>query len=147
MNSKKLMDEINELVKKDIRPTTKANKAKGRQLQNWVADEIRKLTGLPKTDIKPAIMGETGMDIKLSQEARKRFGFAVECKNQEKLNIWKALEQAEFCAKEEGLKPLLFFKRKNTNYYVSLQAKDFFELLYQLKRLKDKKEKLLGDIK
>ena len=40
-------------------------------------------------------MGDSGEDILLSPAARKLFPFSVECKNQEKLNIWSSLEQAE----------------------------------------------------
>jgi Tat protein secretion system quality control protein TatD with DNase activity len=131
---KKILDEINELVLGETKkPKAKSSKAKGRNLQNWVAEKIRQLTGLPKTDVKPAIMGETGMDIKLSQEARRKFPFAVECKNQEKMNIWASLEQAELSAKAEGLMPLLIFKRNNTDRYVTLKAEDFFKLLEMLK--------------
>ena len=40
-------------------------------------------------------MGESGEDIKLSPAARKLIPYSFECKNQEKLNIWEALSQAE----------------------------------------------------
>jgi len=32
-------------------------------------------------------MGESGLDVKLSEAARKAVGFAIEAKNQEKINI------------------------------------------------------------
>lgn len=137
MRKKQILNEIDDLVKKA--PTgsnTKQKKAKGRSLQNWVAEQIRELTGLPKTDVAPAVMGESGMDIKLSQAARKIFGFSVECKNQEKLNIWQSLEQAEKCGKSENLKPLLVFKRSTSSRYAVLKAEDFFSLIKELNELK-----------
>lgn len=131
MQNKKILNEINELVGKqtDTKSSTKTNKAKGRRLQNWMAEKIREITQLPKTDVAPAVMGESGMDIKLSQKARELFPYAVECKNVERLNIWKAIEQAEYNARTEKLKPLVVFKRNNTDKFVVLKATDFLELL------------------
>jgi hypothetical protein len=131
--SKKELDEltgIEQPIKKPI--STKARKAKGRSLQNKVAEAVRNLTGLPKTDVKSNPMGNSGIDVLLSQEARQKFPYAVECKNQEKLNIWETLKQAEGNAKNEDLKPLVVFKRSNTKPYVVMGFDDFFELLNKL---------------
>lgn len=137
MGKKQILNEIEDLVKKsNTGSSTKQKKAKGRSLQNWAAEQIRKLTGLPKTDVSPAVMGESGMDVKLSQEARRIFGFSVECKNQEKLNIWQSLEQAEKCGKAENLKPLLLFKRSTSDRYAVLKAEDFFNLITELNELR-----------
>ena len=63
---------------------TKSKKAKGRRLQNWVRDELLKLfPKLTDNDIVCAIMGERGVDVKLSNKARKLIPFSIECKNQE----------------------------------------------------------------
>ena len=67
------------------------------------------------------------MDVQLSPSARKIFSFAIECKNQEALNIWKSLEQAE--ANCEGLVPLLIFKRNKSKIYATLEISDFLDLL------------------
>lgn len=72
-------------------------------------------------------MGEHGMDVQLSPSARKHFPFAIECKNQEALNIWKSLEQAENNC--EGLTPLLIFKRNKSKIYATLEITDFLDLL------------------
>ena len=58
---------------------------------------------LSQDDISCAIMGESGVDIKLSPKARKLIPYSIECKNKEtdeiiKLNYWemwkvKPLEQ------------------------------------------------------
>jgi len=72
-------------------------------------------------------MGEHGMDVQLSPSARKKFPFAIECKNQEALNIWKSLEQAENNC--EGLTPLLIFKRNKSKIYAALEITDFLDLL------------------
>jgi len=72
-------------------------------------------------------MGESGEDIKLSHSARKLFPFSVECKAQEKLNIWESLKQAE--DNSNDYTPLLIFKRNRSKTYVTLSLEDFLNLL------------------
>jgi hypothetical protein len=79
-------------------------------------------------------MGDSGTDIKLSPAARKVFPYSPECKNQEKLNIWASLEQAEKNTKD-GTAPILFFKRNRTKMYVAMDAEHFFELINRLQQL------------
>lgn len=111
--------------------TVKARKAKGRALQNAIAEDIRSLfPALDGTDVKVAIMGETGVDVHLSPHAKSLFGnWAIEAKNQEALNIWGAMAQAESNAVKESAKPVLFFKRNRSDTYVVLRKEDFFELV------------------
>ena len=60
----------------------KSRKAKGRKLQNWVRDSLRGLfPTLTDDDIRVAIMGESGADVKLSAKALKLFPYDIECKN------------------------------------------------------------------
>ena len=83
--------------------SAKSAKAKGRYLQNIVRDKlinvfIDKWTKIPKLeedDIKSQTMGMCGEDIILSPAARKLIPYSFECKNVEKLNVWKAIEQCE----------------------------------------------------
>jgi len=57
-------------------------------------------------------MGESGLDVKLSEAARKAVGLAVEAKAVEKLELWSfPIKQAEQNAAKEGLRPALVFKR------------------------------------
>lgn len=138
MSENEILDYLlNDSIK--TKPSTRSCKAKGRRLQNLVAKKIIELTGLPKTDVKPAIMGEGGIDIKLSQAARDIFPFAVECKAHEKLNIWSALEQATNSAVKENLEPLVIFKRSNSKTYVVIELNYFFKLLHKLKKILQKK--------
>jgi hypothetical protein len=110
--------------------TPRSRKAKGRRLQDDV--QIRLLEQFKDTlepdDIRKAIMGESGTDLKLSPAAKRVFPFSVECKNQEKINIWQSLEQAE-----ENCVPntdaLLVFKRNRSETYVSLRMETFLKLL------------------
>ena len=108
---------------------TSSAKAKGRRLQNLIVGKLRRAFRgiIPEDNIRAAIMGETGVDIKLSALARKYIPFAVESKNQEKLNIWQAIAQAEANKGED--KPVVVFTRNRAEVYAVLKFDDFVELL------------------
>lgn len=108
---------------------TKSAKAKGRRLQNDVAQALRTVTGLDETDIRPAIMGMKGIDILLSASARHVIQYGIECKNTESLNLWKSWEQARINANVEGLKPLLVVSRNRTEPLVVMSLDSFLETL------------------
>ena len=75
---------------------TRSAKSKGRRLQNQIKELLlESFKELEPDDVRSAIMGETGEDIKLSPAARRQIPYSFECKNQEKLNIWESLNQAE----------------------------------------------------
>ena len=66
--------------------SVKSRKAKGRRLQNWVRDTLLSLfPKLSNEDVYCAIMGERGVDIKLSRKAQKIIPYAIECKNKQSL--------------------------------------------------------------
>ena len=103
-------------------------KNKGKRLQNKVRDLIlEKFNSLESDDVRSITMGESGEDILLSPAARKLFPFSVECKNQEKLNIWKSLEQSE--TNSGNHTPIVIFKRNRTKTYVALEFDKLLELL------------------
>lgn len=104
-------------------------KAKGRRLQNQIATLIRAWFGLSDLEVRPAIMGETGMDIKLGEKARSIFPYAIECKQTETLNVWKALDQARANAEKENLTPILVFSRNRSPVYVVMPILPFFDLV------------------
>ena len=108
---------------------TRSRKAKGRNLQNAVRDLLIKHYGWALVeDIHPAIMGESGRDIKLSPLAERKIPFDIECKNCESLNIWSALKQTEENTKD-GRIPLLIFKRNHTDIYACIKFERLLELL------------------
>lgn len=109
--------------------STKAGKAKARVLQNAIAENIRDRFRLDLEDVKPAIMGEQGIDIKLSTKARQLFPFAIECKFQEKLDLWQAIEQAAINGEKEKLIPLLAFKRSRSKVYAVLEFDDLMKII------------------
>ena len=111
---------------------TSSKKAKGRKLQDFVRDKLRGLfTNLEEDDIKSAIMGESGEDIKLSPAAKKVIPYSFECKNQERLNIWSSLEQAEENCEDRT--PVLIFKRNRSKTYVAIDVDSFFNLIKEEK--------------
>ena len=107
-------------------------KNKGKRLQNTIRDLIlEKFDSLEKDDVRSITMGDSGEDILLSPAARRLFPFSVECKNQEKLNIWSALEQAE--ENSGNHIPLVIFKRNRTKTYAVLEFDKLLELLNESK--------------
>jgi Holliday junction resolvase len=64
--------------------------------------------------------------------------FNWECKNQEKLNIWKALEQsANDCIGSHTKKPLVVFTKNFEKDYCALLLEDFTQLLLELEQLRN----------
>ena len=107
---------------------TRSAKAKGRRLQNKIRDLLlEEFKELEPDDIRTAIMGETGEDIKLSPAARRKIPFSFECKNQEKINIWESLNQAE--ENSGDYPPVMIFKRNRSKTYVTLELEDFLKLI------------------
>ena len=107
-------------------------KNKGKRLQNKIRDLIlEKFDSLEPDDVRSITMGDSGEDILLSPAARRLFPFSVECKNQEKLNIWGALEQAEDNSGNHT--PLVIFKRNRSKTYAVLEFDRLLELLNESK--------------
>tara|TARA_R110002020_G_scaffold267349_1_gene482475 strand:- start:39 stop:395 length:357 start_codon:yes stop_codon:yes gene_type:complete len=110
--------------------STRSRKAKGRALQNFVVSKLLEYApALEQDDIKGAIMGETGMDIKLSPAAYKRYPLKIECKNQEKFKgIYSIYSQAEE-HKGKG-EPLVILKMNRKKPLVMMDL-DFFLDIYK----------------
>jgi hypothetical protein len=107
-------------------------KNKGKRLQNKVRDVIlEKFDKLEPDDVRSITMGDAGEDILLSPAARRLFPFSVECKAQESLSIWSALQQAESNAGKHI--PLLVFKRNRSKTYAVLEFKELLKLLNESK--------------
>lgn len=106
-----------------------SKKAKGRRLQDAVVESLyENFDSLRQGDIKPAIMGESGKDVKLSPLAEDTIPFDIECKNMEKINVWNEFKQAESNTKN-GRMPLLVFKRNRSDTYAMLKWEDLLKLL------------------
>lgn len=86
-------------------------KAKGRVLQQRIAADIMAtFPTLSGNDVRSNPMGCNGEDIILSPSAERLFPYSIEAKNQERVNVWAALEQArQNCAPDRT--PLVVLKR------------------------------------
>lgn len=101
-------------------------KNKGVRLQNATRDAIlARFPDLEPDDVRTATMGASSEDILLSPAARRLVPFSIECKNQERLNIWAALEQAEHGA----FPPAVVFKRNRSKTYVAIELDALLNLL------------------
>ena len=108
----------------------KSAKAKGRNLQNLVRDKLRSIfigKVLEEDDIKSQTMGMGGEDIVLSPSAKKVIPYSFECKNTERLNLWKALEQCE--SNCEDREPVLIIKRNRSDVYAIIKFDKFLNLI------------------
>jgi hypothetical protein len=75
----------------------RSSKAKGRRLQNLVRDKLREVLN------------------------------SFECKNQERLQVWKSLQQAE--ENSEDRTPVLVIKRNRSNTYAIIPFEKLMELI------------------
>lgn len=111
--------------------TTASRKAKGRRLQQEIVTKILEtFSFLPPEDVKSAPMGTPGEDIVLSKEAADWFPFSVEAKNTERLDIWKAIKQAEGTNRDKL--PVVVFKRNHTSSYLVISFEQFLLILERL---------------
>jgi hypothetical protein len=106
-----------------------SRKAKGRRLQDWVRDQLYlRFPSLEEGDIRGAIMGETGADIKLSPLAAKQIPIKIECKSRESYKgIYASYQQA---TKHEGKgEPILVIKMNRENPLVIVDASYFLDFI------------------
>ena len=102
---------------------TQSAKAKGRRLQQWVRDQLIEQLDVHPEDIESRSMGAGGEDLIMARAARQKFPYSVECKNQEKLNVWDAYAQAE--ANSGDHQPIVFIKKNGKKPLVVLDAEYF----------------------
>ena len=83
---------------------------------------------LHEDDIKSQTMGMTGEDIVRSPAAKEVCTFSFECKNVERLQIWRAIEQCE-ANKPDCSAPAIVFKKNGKQPYVALPFTVFCDML------------------
>lgn len=66
---------------------------------------------LEQDDIKVAVASEGGQDIKLSPAAAKVIPYSFECKRQQSLGIYRAIQQAKINSK--GKTPAVVFRKNH----------------------------------
>jgi len=105
---------------------TSSAKAKGRRLQQDVCKALQELGNLHPDDVRSQSMGAPGEDVMFSSAARELFPWSIECKNVEKLSIWKAIDQ---CRENAGeYTPVVVFKKNHESMQVSLPFDKFLEI-------------------
>ena len=109
--------------------SVRSRKAKGRRLQNWVRDAL--LGAFPSLekddDIWCAIMGESGVDIKLSKDAQKLFPFSIECKNKE---TWKGLyDSYDQAISNANLEPVVVLKMNGRKPLLVIDFEAFLNII------------------
>lgn len=108
---------------------------KGKRFEREVAKEISDKFGI-KCSRTPC---SGGMDIKgdiISLSGIPAW-FHWECKNQEKVNIWKSMEQAERDCRGHKIAAVVF-KRNHSKTYVMLDFSSFLDILVELKEHSEK---------
>ena len=110
-------------------PSIRSRKAQGRRLQNWVRDVL--LSTFPNLkkdeDVCCAIMGESGVDVKLSRFAQGLFPFSIECKNKE---TWKGLYDAyDQAISNANLEPVVVLKMNKRDPLIVLDFKKFVSII------------------
>ena len=68
-------------------------------------------------------MGAGGEDLIMARDARQKFPYSVECKNQEKLNVWDAYAQA--AANSGDHQPIVFIKKNGKKPLAVIDAEYF----------------------
>ena len=107
---------------------THSAKAKGRRFQQWVRDKLVESLGIHPEDIESRSMGAGGEDLIMARAAREKFPYSIECKNQERLNLWEAYSQSE--ANCGDYEPVVFLKKNNHKPLVLVDA-DYFVGLHK----------------
>jgi len=106
---------------------TSSAKAKGRRLQQQFMQLLIEKLDIDPEDIESRSMGAGGEDLIMSKAARNKFPYSIECKNQEKLNIWSAWDQANG---NKGLyEPLVVIKKNGVRPLVVLDAENFLDMI------------------
>jgi len=116
------------LVDKPKRKITRRSaKGKGRGFQKDTARDIREYFGLADSDVRSTAASVGGEDILFSELGRNTFPFSVECKNQEHINIWQAIEQANKNC--NGYVPIVVFKKNHSDTYVTIDFESFLAII------------------
>ena len=104
-----------------------SRKQKGRKFQQWVRDLLIEKLDIHPEDIESRAMGSSGEDLIMARAAREKFPYSIEAKNQERLNIWAAWEQAN--ANAGKYEPILVIKKNNVKPLVVVDAESFVQLI------------------
>lgn len=107
---------------------TASAKQKGRRHQQDVCKKLLEISqGLEPDDIRSASMGAPGEDVLFSPAARRQFPFSVECKNVEKISIWRCIEQARQNCPDTAT-PVVVFTRNREEPQIAIPFDEFLKI-------------------
>lgn len=105
---------------------TQSAKSKGRKLQQWMRNLLIEKLEIHQEDIESRSMGAGGEDLIMARAARAKFPMSIECKNQEKVNVWESYKQAE--DNSGKYEPVVIIKRNKSKPLVVVDAEYFVSL-------------------
>lgn len=111
---------------------SRSGKAKGRLGQQEIRDKLLEtFTEFEKDDIKSAIMGDTGEDIQLSPQAKKRLPLSIEVKRRknEMKTIYNFMEQAYKHSHNNKGEPVVFYRSDKRPWVVMIGLQHYMDLL------------------
>ena len=111
---------------------TQSCKAKGRRLQQQIVEDLYEKFDLGEGDLRSTPMGSGGEDVQMSARAMELIPFSFEAKNQERLNIWNALEQSEQNC--NGRRPVVVIKKNKKKPYAVITWDTFLSLVSDQKQ-------------
>jgi hypothetical protein len=118
---------------------TKSAKQKGRYLQYWVCKKICELYDVvfdqqnDQCPVHSREMGQSGVDICIrDKRIYDNFLYDIECKNTEKIEVYKFIGQAKKNTKCDR-QWLIVHKKNRTKPIVIMDAEHFFELIKKIR--------------
>ena len=101
-------------------------KAKGRNLQKWTRERLIEELEIHEEDVESRSMGSSGEDLIMARAAREKFPYSIECKNQERVNVWESYKQAlANCGKYERI---VVIKKNHHKPLVVIDAEAFIKM-------------------
>ena len=102
-------------------------KAKGRNLQKWTRERLIEELEIHEEDVESRSMGSSGEDLIMARAARKKFPYSIECKNQERVNVWESYKQA--LENSGDYEPIVVIKKNHHKPLVVIDAEAFIKML------------------
>ena len=101
-------------------------KAKGRNLQKWTRERLIEELEIHEEDVESRSMGASGEDLIMARAARKKFPYSIECKNQERVNVWESYKQA--LENSGDYEPIVVIKKNHHKPLVVIDAEAFIKM-------------------
>ena len=128
--------------KKASRITNKSSKQKARRAQQKVAETLIEAFMLTPEDFESIAMGQSGQDIRLTENARQKWPFhAIEVTASLNHSVWAKFTQAqEHASKQKAGKvpgngrPILIFKKNSTPLFAMVLFDDLVEVIREKTR-------------